>query len=65
MFAILSRLFILFINEVSRDRDNTKMLLNKLFIRYLVVKRACVNAATAMFEVVVPKDSIVDSSSNG
>jgi len=45
MPAILSRLSILFINYISRDLDNTKILLYKLFIRYLVVKPVCVNAA--------------------
>jgi len=45
MFAILSKLSILFINYILRDLDNTKILLYKLFVRYLVVKPACVNAA--------------------
>jgi len=45
MPAILSRLSILFINYISCDLDNTKILLYKLFVRYLVVKPACVNAA--------------------
>jgi len=31
MLAILSRLFVLFINYISRDLDNTKILLYKLF----------------------------------
>jgi len=31
----------------SRNLDNTKILLYKLFVRYLVVKRACVYAALA------------------
>jgi len=38
MPAILSRLYITFINYISRDLDNTKILLYKLFVRYLVVK---------------------------
>jgi len=45
MPAILSRLSILFINYISRDLSDTKMLLYKFFVRYLVVKLACVNAA--------------------
>jgi len=44
MFAILSRLSILFINYILRKLDNTKILLYKLFVRYLIVKPACVNA---------------------
>jgi len=43
--AILSRLFILFIKYISRDFDNTKILLNKFFVRNLVIKPVCVNAA--------------------
>jgi len=42
MPVILSRLSI-FINYKSRDLDNIKILLYKLFVRYLVVKPACVN----------------------
>jgi len=45
MPVILSRLSILFINYVSRDLVNTKILLYKFLVRYLVVKPACVNAA--------------------
>jgi len=46
MPAILSRFSILFINYLSRDLDNTKILLYKLFVRYLFFKQpACVNAA--------------------
>jgi len=45
MLGILRRLSILFINYISRDLDNTKILLYKLFVRSLVVKPACVNAA--------------------
>jgi len=45
MPAISSRLSILFINSILLDLDNTKILLNKLFVRYLVFKPACVNAA--------------------
>jgi len=33
---IFSRFSILFINYISRDLDNTKILLYKLFIRYMV-----------------------------
>jgi len=44
MPAILSRLSILFINYISLDLDNTKILLYKLIIRNLVAKPACVNA---------------------
>jgi len=43
--TILSRLSILLISYISRDLDNTKILLYKLFVRYLVVKPECVNAA--------------------
>jgi len=45
MTAIFSRLSILIIKYISRDLDNAKLLLYKLFVRYLVVKPACVNAA--------------------
>jgi len=45
MPAILIRLFILFINYILRVFDKAKILLYKLFVRYLVVKLACVNAA--------------------
>jgi len=45
MPAILSRLSILCMNYISSDLANTKILLSKLFFRYLVVKPACVNAA--------------------
>jgi len=45
MSAILSRLSILFINYMSRDLDKTKILLYKLFVRYVVVKPECVKAA--------------------
>jgi len=41
--AILSRLSILFINYYIAY--NTKIVLYKLFVRYMVVKPACVNAA--------------------
>jgi len=43
MSVILSRLSILFINYIMRDLADTKILLYKLFIRYLVVKPACIN----------------------
>jgi len=46
MPAILSRLSILFINDISRDLDDTKAHLYKFFVQYLVVKPACVNAAS-------------------
>jgi len=49
MTATLSRLSNLFINYISRDLDNTNILLYKLFFRYLVVKPACVNAALVSF----------------
>jgi len=58
MPAMLSRLFILLINCISFELDNTKTLLcisfeldntktllYKLFVRYLVVKSVCVNVA--------------------
>jgi len=44
MPAILSRFSILFINYISCDLNSTKILLYKLFVQYLVVKLACVNA---------------------
>jgi len=50
MPAILSRLSSLFINYLSCDLDNTKILLYKLFVQYLVVKPACINAALAYFD---------------
>jgi len=37
--------FILYINYILRDLDNTKILLYELFVRYLVDKPACVNVA--------------------
>jgi len=37
--------FIFFINYILRNLENTKILLHKLSVRYLVVKPACVNAA--------------------
>jgi len=49
MSTILSRLSILFINYISRDLDNTKILLYKLFVRYLRVKLACVNKALVSY----------------
>jgi len=33
------------INYISRDFDNTKIVLYKLFVWYLIAKAACVNAA--------------------
>jgi len=45
MSVILSKLSILFINYISRDLDNTKILLYKIIVWYLVVKPASVNAA--------------------
>jgi len=45
MPAILSRISIFFIKYLSRDLDDIKILLYKVFVRYLVVKPACVNAA--------------------
>jgi len=44
MPASLRRLFLRFINYISRDLDNTKLVLYKLFVRYMVVKPVCVNA---------------------
>jgi len=43
--AIISRLYIFFINYTLRDFDSTNKLLYKLFVRYLVVKPTCVNVA--------------------
>jgi len=45
MPAILSRLSIFFINDLSRDLDYTKILLYNLFVWYLVVKFVWVNPA--------------------
>jgi len=42
MPAISNMFSILFINYISRDLDNSKILSNKLLIRYVVVKPACV-----------------------
>jgi len=42
---MLNRLSILFIIYISRDLENKKILLYTLFVRYLIVKPACVNAA--------------------
>jgi len=50
MPAILSKLSIIFINYISRNLDNTKILLYKFSFRYLVVKPACVNAASVRFQ---------------
>jgi len=52
MLANLSRRFIFFINYILRDLDNSKILLYKHFVRYLVVKPAYVNAALH----VIPKN---------
>jgi len=49
MPAILSRLSVLFINYILRDSDHTNIPLCKLFVWYLVVKPACVNATLANF----------------
>jgi len=49
----LSRSFILFVNYISRDLDYTKILLFKLFVRYLVVTPACVNEALVKRLIVV------------
>jgi len=48
MPAVLSRLSILFTNYIFRDLDNTNILLYKLFVWYLVVKPACINAVYEM-----------------
>jgi len=48
MPAILSRLSIRFKYYILRDLDKSKILLFKLFVRYLVVKPACVNAALTL-----------------
>jgi len=53
MLVILSKLSILFIKYISRDLDNIKILLYKIFVRYLVVKPACVNAAYESLAVVI------------
>jgi len=45
MPAVLSRLSILVINDISRDLNNTKILLYNFFVRYVVVTPACVNVA--------------------
>jgi len=45
MFAILSRLYIIFLNFILHDLNNLKILLYKLFVRNLIVKPVCVNAA--------------------
>jgi len=43
--TVRSKLSILFTNKMLSDLDNKKMHLYKLFVRYLIVKPACVNAA--------------------
>jgi len=48
MPAILSRLSILFINYISRDLDNTKVILFKFFVRYVVVKPTCTSINVAL-----------------
>jgi len=48
MPAILSRISIRFKYYILRDLDNTKILLYKVFVRYLVVKPVCVNAASVI-----------------
>jgi len=45
MPAVLSRFCILFISNISCDRDNTKILAFNLFFQCLVVKPASVIAA--------------------
>jgi len=45
MPANLSRISILFLNYILSNLDYTSIVLYKLFVRYLVVKPACVNAA--------------------
>jgi len=42
MLAVSSNLSILFTNYTLHELDNTKMLLYKLSVRFLVVKPACV-----------------------
>jgi len=42
MSTFLSRLSILLISYIARDHNNKKILLYKLFVRYRVVKLACV-----------------------
>jgi len=51
MPAILNRLSIDFkkLQYILHDLNNTKILLYKLFVQYLVVKPACVNAALDNF----------------
>jgi len=53
MPALLSRFSLLFINYISRNLNYTKILLCKLFVRYLVVKPACVNAASYLNKIMV------------
>jgi len=50
MPAIFSRFSIFFINPKLRVFDNIKILLHKLFVRYLVVKPACLNVAYCKFK---------------
>jgi len=45
MPANLSRISILFINYILFNLDYPNIVLHKLFVRYLIVKPACVNAA--------------------
>jgi len=53
MPAILSRFSLLYIKYISRNLDNTEILLYKLFVRYLVIKPACVNAALTRKPVLI------------
>jgi len=45
MPANLSRISILFINYILPNLDYPNIVLYKIFVRYLVVKPVCVNAA--------------------
>jgi len=47
------RLSGLCINYISRDLDNTVILLYKLFVRYLVAKRVCVTVNAALVLVLL------------
>jgi len=54
MPSILSRLSI-FKYYISRNLDNTKLLLYKLFVLYLVVKPVCVNPAYSTLKLLEPR----------
>jgi len=45
LLAVWNKLSIHFTNKILRELDNKKVVFYKLFVCYLVVKPACINAA--------------------